>query len=206
MTELDDLEGKLDLADELEATAAEPPGASSDYEYTHEVLQQMRKLSMPKPAEVSDEAWNAAVPTYGQRSLRSSIASQLAEQLVPAGDKSVFGLAFPRALDVLLEVMEDPNESGKTRLAAAVYIADQYSGKASQQIEHSGSIQHELRQAVRQIEQLQATGQIIDVSTKSEPLDSAKQTVDSFLENHVGSHDFSVGKRGPVGEESEQEP
>ncbi len=191
------------------AQAAEQENQDDPGEYTHAVLCEMRKLGLAKPVQVSEARWLAAVPPPLPLSLRERIAKELAANPPAKGDKSVFGHIFPKAIDLVCEIMENEGESGKTRLQAATYVADQFSGKAGQQVEISGTVVHDFRAAARQFEQLKEAQllQLRDVSaTVAEPIDKNQSIVDSFLTTHVGTADFSVGKRGTIGEEPEQEP
>lgn len=197
MYELDDSD-ESEFVDKPESV----PDSESSGVYTLEVLQEMRKLGLPKPSCVNDADWDSANPNLARLTLRERMALEFSKSRPTAGDKSVYSQVFPKALDVMLEVMEDPGESGKTRLAAAIYIADQFSGKASQQIEHSGSIVTEFRQAAQELE---AKYRPVLEATTAPRMDPVTSLVDSFLESKVGT-DFSVGKRGTSGEESEQEP
>ena len=191
------------MANEFEAvpgtTAAS--AASSDDEYTLEVLQQMRKLGIAKPLAVSEMAWeNATPPRQSIRDVRHALMKDLTNLPATPGDKSAYGKIFAYAIDTLLEIMGDNNQSGRTRLQAAMYVADQHSGKAEQHITHSGNIQHEFRQAASELEARYM--QLTEASTAEAKLDNAVSLIDAFLESNVGA-DFSVGKRGTSGEESE---
>lgn len=192
------------ITDELsEAPGTNPVTEPAEPEYTHEVMQTMRQLGLPKPNTVDQAAWDAATPApQGVRSIRHALVKDLIANPVGAGDKSPYAQIFAYALDTMIDIMSDPNQSGRTRLQAATYIADQHSGKADQHIHHTGDIQVELRQAAAELEARYQTLAIDSTTTRQ--LDSAVAVVDAFLESNVGN-DFSVGKRGTSGEESESQ-
>ena len=194
---LDDAESHDTIGESLESEdelAASP--------YTLDDLREMQKLGLPKPAEISEKLWQSATPPL---TVRTSLRRRAVEQAAKIADKSPFSVGYASAIDTIFAIMENPAMPPRLRLDAAFYIADQAAGKSTQQIQHQGEIALELRRAA---EELDARYREIEArlgeSTNPKALDSARATVDAFLQAHVGT-DFRVGKRGEaVGQESEQ--
>lgn len=194
--------GQTGLAAQLDQPIEDPS------QYTPEVLQQMRKLGLPKPAVVSAEDWEKAAPALSNHPAsvaRRRVADMLDDEAATAaGNKSVLAPIYPAAVTAILDILEDPMSSEKTKASLAMFIIDHHVGKATQSIEHRGNFQLEFRQAAREFEAKLA--QYRDV-TNPPQVDNVTEAVDSFLEHKVGS-DFSVGQRGsgeePDGEEPEQ--
>ena len=179
----------------------EAPSEATE-EYSLEVLVEMRRACMQKPAGVSDEQWALALPREHQSS-RAKIEKAIRDgDGLAYGSKTLISLMFPDAVLAMHEILTDPGAGEKTRASLAMWVADQHAGKATQAIEHSGNFQLEFRKAAEELEARYKTLQLqAPEATETAPVDTIQQAVDSFLESQVGE-DFKVGMRG---EESEQE-
>lgn len=186
-----------------EATNSVPGDLDPAAEYTHEVLVQLRKLGVAKPDFIPAERWEAAVEVRQRSELQTRIAEMLSMP-ISQGDKGIYGVLLPQAITEAARILEDPDEPARTKIALIQWIGDQFSGKASQQVEHTGSVALELRKAAAELESRQVSG-LLQKATAAEVVDAAVVAVDSFLESKVGE-DFSVGKRGKLGEEPEPQP
>lgn len=157
----------------------------TDTGYTPELLLQMQKAGLPKPSDVTDEQWAEAsrlMPVSVKDTLRSKLKN------VGQGDKSAFGVLFPIIMEKALDILDDPNEPGRTKVSLIQWIGDQFAGKAEQAIQHTGDFAVEFRQYA---EAMREVGQ----ATFPKQLDALDASIDDFLDDKVGT-DFKVGKRG----------
>ena len=190
--------------DEPELLEPNPASLVSPHEqlsdYTPEVLQNMRRLCLPKPAIVPESLWKAASPAPAHLN-RSKFDKALAAG-TQAGDRSVFGALAPLAYEAIYAMMTDPAESSKIRSTVSMYVLDQFVGKANQAVEHSGTVFHDVRSQLRDLEAKYAAVQAADATT-AKSLASPASPFDNFIAQH-SSENFSVGKRGSSGEESNE--
>lgn len=104
----------------------------------------------------------AEIQRFQEKMFEQSVAERVKELGTPA-------------LDIIEELLTSDDPSIKPQLKAdlAKWIAEKVSGKAKQEVEHTGNILHEFMDRVNHLEQ---TGKIIDVTqTKAKELDEGEE-------------------------------
>lgn len=165
---------------------------SSEKEYSYEVLQQMRKLGLAKPAEVSIEAWETATPEPTQSEVHRKLAAALENST--AGDKTAYGVMFPLAMQRVMRMLESETTSERALVALAQWIGEMHTGKAQQTVEYKGSLELEMRKLAKEMRDVESQYKLLNATTPA-VLDKTDEAVNAFLESRVGT-DFKVGQRG----------
>jgi glycosyltransferase A (GT-A) superfamily protein (DUF2064 family) len=94
-------------------------------------------------------------------------------------------------MEKALDILDDPEESGRTKVSLIQWIGDQFAGKAEQAIQHTGDFAVEFRQYAEAMRNVTEANQ----ATFPKQLDALEASIDDFLDDKVGT-DYKVGKRG----------
>lgn len=176
---------------------------SPDTRLTH--LCTLKAKGLPKPANVSDEDWEAATPEISsnlaslQTKLRHRI-NKTAEAPLPQDDLGVVRAFFGPAFDTLVNVMFTAGKDAD-RAQAAKAIIEYTLGKPEQKVTHTGNVALEVHQQLQVLARGLQEGTIVDVQNL---LAKPQLGVDNFLKEQMPEK-FVVGRKA-VSVQPEQEP
>lgn len=185
-----------DMIDELKALGLpKPPNlewsrwvAPKDFNHRHDLIIQLAAIGRTN-VEIAEEVGMA------KESISRLIALPKFRDKIKAKQDQLFGkqlrkrieIIASKAVDVVEEVLNNPQEAMKYRMDAAKYMLDQAVGKAQQQIEVKGNL---LQEVLIHLEQQERS---IDTTSRN-LVDKPKDAMDDFIDTQLGEP-IVVGKR-----------
>lgn len=137
-----------------------------------------------------------------------ALARKLTTDLFLSNPEARFRSMAPKAAATIYKVMTNDEEKGSTRLAAAAEILDRAYGKATQKVEHTGSLFKEMLERLdKESEAEVKDGDIIDAEIVEAALEIERKPAAMVQERSVAPSPEpkqGVDKEGAMGEDIDQ--